>query len=76
VNPDNSLITVVVNQTSSNQAFTLRAGTRQFTGTLPAKTTGTYVWAGAGDAGSGPARSGRITGFGGTRSAPSASAST
>jgi glucosylceramidase len=65
VNPDNSLVTVVVNQTSSNQAFTLRAGTRQFTGTLPAKTTGTYVWAGAGDAGSGPARSGRITGIGG-----------
>ncbi|WP_433366990.1 ricin-type beta-trefoil lectin domain protein [Actinoplanes sp. CA-142083] len=65
VNPDNSLVTVVVNQTSANQSFTLRAGARQFTATLPAKTTGTYVWAGAGDAGSGPSRTGQITGYGG-----------
>ncbi|MFI5895850.1 ricin-type beta-trefoil lectin domain protein [Actinoplanes sp. NPDC051513] len=64
-NPDNSLVTIVVNQTSANQTFTLRAGARQFTATLPAKTTGTYVWAGAGDAGAGPSRSGRITGYGG-----------
>ncbi|BCY11741.1 ricin-type beta-trefoil lectin domain protein [Actinoplanes sp. L3-i22] len=65
VNPDNSLVTVVVNQTAGNQTFTLRAGTRQFTSTLPAKTTGTYVWAGAGDAGTTPSRSGPITGLGG-----------
>ncbi|GIE85403.1 ricin-type beta-trefoil lectin domain protein [Actinoplanes regularis] len=65
VNPDNSLVTVVVNQTASNQTFTLRAGSRQFTSTLPAKTTGTYVWAGAGDAGTSPSRSGQITGYGG-----------
>ena len=65
VNPDNSLVTVVVNQTSANQTFTVRAGTRQFTATVPAKTTGTYVWAGAGDAGSGPSRTGQITGYGG-----------
>jgi O-glycosyl hydrolase len=65
VNPDNSLVTVVVNQTASNQSFTLRAGARQFTATLPAKTTGTYVWAGAGDAGAGPSRTGQITGYGG-----------
>ncbi|MFI1993832.1 ricin-type beta-trefoil lectin domain protein [Actinoplanes sp. NPDC020271] len=65
VNPDNSLVTVVVNQTASNQTFTLRAGARQFTSTLPAKTTGTYVWAGAGDAGTTPSRSGQIIGYGG-----------
>ena len=65
VNPDNSLVTVVVNQTAASQSFTLRAGARQFTATLPAKTTGTYVWAGAGDAGSGPSRTGQITGYGG-----------
>jgi len=65
VNPDNSLVTVVVNQTAAGQSFTLRAGARQFTATLPAKTTGTYVWAGAGDAGSGPSRTGQITGYGG-----------
>jgi O-glycosyl hydrolase len=65
VNPDNSLVTVVVNQTSANQAFTVRAGARQFTATLPARTTGTYVWAGAGDAGAGPTRTGAISGYGG-----------
>jgi glucosylceramidase len=66
VNPDNSLVTVVVNQTSANQTFTLRAGTQQFTSTLPAKTTGTYVWAGAGTAGSGGStKTGQIVGYGG-----------
>lgn len=62
VNPDNSLVTVVVNQTSANQTFTLRAGGRQFTATLPAKTTGSYVWPGAGDA---VTPSGLIIGYGG-----------
>ena len=65
VNPDNSLVTVVVNQTSANQSVTVRAGTRQFAATLPAKTTGTYVWAGAGDAGAGPSRTGPVVGYGG-----------
>jgi glucosylceramidase len=64
VNPDNSLVSVVVNQTSASQSFTLRAGARQFTATLPAKTTGTYVWAGAGDAGAGPSHTGPIVGYG------------
>jgi len=64
-NPDNSLVTVVVNQTSANQTFTLRAGTQQFTSTLPAKTTGTYLWAGAGNAGSGGGtKTGQIVGYG------------
>nr|WP_296075544.1 ricin-type beta-trefoil lectin domain protein [uncultured Actinoplanes sp.] len=65
VNPDNSLVTVVVNQTAAAQAVTLRAGSRQFTSTLPARTTGTYVWPGAGDAGAVPSRTGAIVGYGG-----------
>jgi glucosylceramidase len=66
VNPDNSLVTVAVNQTASNQTVTVRAGTRQFTGTIPAKTVATYIWAGAGDAGSGGgSRTGQIVGYGG-----------
>jgi glucosylceramidase len=52
VNPDNSLVTIVVNQTAGNQTFTLRNGTQQFSSTLPTKTVGTYIWA---DAGSTPA---------------------
>ena len=46
-NPDGSLVTVVVNQTASNQPISVRVGTQQFSATLPAKTVGTYVWAGA-----------------------------
>jgi O-glycosyl hydrolase len=65
VNPDNSLVTVVVNQSSATQTVTLRAGSRQFTSTIPAKTTGTYVWPGAGDAGAAPGRTGAIVGYGG-----------
>jgi glucosylceramidase len=67
VNPDNSLVTVAVNQTAANQTVTVRAGTQQFTGTIPAKTVATYVWAGAGSAGSGggPTRTGQIVGYGG-----------
>jgi glucosylceramidase len=67
VNPDNSLVTVAVNQTAANQTVTVRAGAQQFTGTIPAKTVATYVWAGAGDAGSGggPTRTGQIVGYGG-----------
>jgi glucosylceramidase len=67
VNPDNSLVTVVVNQTAGNQAVTVRAGTQQFATTIPAKTVATYVWAGAGDAGSGggTSKTGQIVGYGG-----------
>ena len=64
-NPDNSLVTIVVNQTSASQPFTLRAGAQQFSSTLPAKTTGTYLWAGAGNAGTSGTRTGQITGYGG-----------
>jgi glucosylceramidase len=64
VNPDDSLVTVVVNQTATTQNLTVRAGSAQFAASLPAKTVGTYVWAGAGSAGS-SARTGQITGYGG-----------
>ncbi|MEV8515240.1 ricin-type beta-trefoil lectin domain protein [Dactylosporangium sp. NPDC051484] len=63
LNPDGTLVTVVVNQTSGNQAFTLRVGTQQFSSTLPAKTVGTYIWAGA-DSGTPTTRTGQITGYG------------
>ncbi|MEV4637977.1 ricin-type beta-trefoil lectin domain protein [Actinoplanes sp. NPDC049548] len=46
LNPDGSLITVVVNRSTTNQTFTVRSGAQQFASTLPAKTVGTYVWAG------------------------------
>ncbi|WP_432968318.1 ricin-type beta-trefoil lectin domain protein [Dactylosporangium sp. CA-233914] len=63
-NPDGTLVTVVVNQTSASQAFTLRVGAQQVASTLPAKTAGTYLWAGA-DSGTPTSRTGRITGYGG-----------
>ncbi|MFE9766370.1 RICIN domain-containing protein [Streptomyces sp. NPDC005808] len=53
LNPDGSLVTVVVNQTASNQPFTLRAGGQQVSSTLPAKTVGTYIWPDAGGGTSG-----------------------
>lgn len=47
LNPDGTLVTVVVNQTGSPQPFTLRVGDQQVAATLPAKTVGTYLWPGA-----------------------------
>lgn len=44
LNPDGTLVTVVVNQTGSAQPVTLRAGGQQVSATLPAKTVGTYLW--------------------------------
>ncbi|MEV6304347.1 ricin-type beta-trefoil lectin domain protein [Actinoplanes sp. NPDC051861] len=56
LNPDGSLVTVVVNRSTANQTFSVRAGSQQFTSTLPAKTVGTYIWkdapAGGGGGGS------------------------
>ncbi|GAA2647213.1 hypothetical protein GCM10010399_95270 [Dactylosporangium fulvum] len=63
-NPDGTVVTVVVNQTGASQAFTLRVGTQQISSTLPAKTVGTYLWAGA-DSGTPTGRTGQITGYGG-----------
>jgi len=65
VNPDNSLVTIVVNQTGGNQTVTLRAGAQQVTSTLPAKTVGTYVWADAGSSVPTGGRTGQIVGLGG-----------
>jgi glucosylceramidase len=65
VNPDNSLVTIVVNQTAGNQTVTLRAGAQQVTSTLPAKTVGTYVWADAGSSVPTGGHTGQIVGFGG-----------
>ncbi|MET7396645.1 ricin-type beta-trefoil lectin domain protein [Dactylosporangium sp. NPDC005572] len=63
-NPDGTLVAVVVNQTGSNQSFTLRVGAQQVSSTLPARTVGTYLWAGA-DSGTTTGRTGQITGYGG-----------
>ncbi|GAA2333670.1 ricin-type beta-trefoil lectin domain protein [Dactylosporangium salmoneum] len=63
-NPDGTLVTVVVNQTAASQPFTLRVGNQQVSSTLPAKTVGTYLWAGA-DSGTPSTRTGQITGYGG-----------
>ena len=51
-NPDGTLVVIVVNQTASSQPVTVRVGTQQFSGTLPTKAVGTYLWAGA-DSGTG-----------------------
>ncbi len=63
-NPDGTLVTVVVNQTASNQPISVRVGTQQFAATLPAKTVGTYVWAGA-TSGTPTSHVGPIVGYGG-----------
>jgi hypothetical protein len=63
-NPDGTLVAVVVNQTAASQAFTLRVGVEQVASTLPAKTVGTYLWAGA-DSGTPTGRTGQISGYGG-----------
>ncbi|HWU47226.1 MAG TPA: carbohydrate-binding protein [Humibacter sp.] len=50
LNPDGTIVTVVVNQTSSAQEFTLRSGQQQLIDDIPAKTAGTYVWTPSGPA--------------------------
>jgi glucosylceramidase len=64
-NPDGTLVTVVVNQTAASQPVSVRVGTQQFAATLPAKTVGTYVWAGATSGTGTPSRTGQIVGYGG-----------
>jgi hypothetical protein len=44
LNPDNTVATVVINQSASAQNFTLRSQGQQLTDTIPAKTADTYVW--------------------------------
>jgi glucosylceramidase len=64
-NPDGTLVTVVVNQTAANQPITVRVGSQQFSATLPAKTVGTYLWAGATSGTGSPSHVGQIVGYGG-----------
>ncbi|MBM7113704.1 glycoside hydrolase family 30 protein [Archangium primigenium] len=44
LNPDNSLVAVVINQTGSSQRFKLVSEGQELLATLPAKTVGTYTW--------------------------------
>ena len=44
LNPDNTVVSVVINQTASSQKFKLSAEGWELLATLPAKTVGTYVW--------------------------------
>ncbi|MFE4712239.1 glycoside hydrolase family 30 beta sandwich domain-containing protein [Paenibacillus sp. NPDC056722] len=53
LNPDNSIVTVVINQTSSAKSFKILSEGQQLLGTLPAKTVGTYIWTRGGGGGTG-----------------------
>lgn len=44
LNPDNSIVTVVINQTDKDQKFRVVSEGKQFTATVPAGTVGTYEW--------------------------------
>ncbi|VVM31901.1 FIG01289895: hypothetical protein [Terribacillus sp. AE2B 122] len=44
LNPDNSIVTVVINQTDKAQKFRVVSEGKQFAATLPAGTVGTYEW--------------------------------
>lgn len=44
LNPDNTIVSVVINQTASNQTFKLSSEGQELLATLPAKTVGTYKW--------------------------------
>jgi len=44
LNPDNTVVAVVINQTGSNQTFKLSSEGQELLATLPAKTVGTYKW--------------------------------
>ncbi|MFY0581444.1 glycoside hydrolase family 30 beta sandwich domain-containing protein [Cystobacter fuscus] len=44
LNPDNTIVSVVINQTASSQRFKLASEGWELLATLPAKTVGTYVW--------------------------------
>lgn len=44
LNPDDTIVAVVINQTSEDQWFKVANGGVQFQAKLPAKTVGTYLW--------------------------------
>jgi glucosylceramidase len=74
-NPDGTIVTVVVNQTGSDQPVTLRLAGQQITSTLPAKTVGTYLWPGSGGGGdtTAPSVPGNVSASGTTASGTSLS---
>jgi glucosylceramidase len=66
LNPDGTLVVVVVNQTTASQPFTIRVGSQQISSTLPTKTVGTYLWAGASSGtGTNTTGTGHLSGYGG-----------
>ncbi|NBI30234.1 glycoside hydrolase family 30 beta sandwich domain-containing protein [Chengkuizengella marina] len=44
LNPDNSIVSIVINQTNTDQTFKILSGSKEIFATLPAKTVGTYKW--------------------------------
>jgi len=44
LNPDQSIVTVIINQTSADQKFHVVSENRQFEAVIPAKTVATYKW--------------------------------
>ncbi|WP_224360605.1 glycoside hydrolase family 30 protein [Hyalangium versicolor] len=44
LNPDNTIASVIINQTGSNQTFKLVSEGQELLATIPAKTVGTYKW--------------------------------
>ncbi|NDI35797.1 glycoside hydrolase family 30 beta sandwich domain-containing protein [Chengkuizengella sediminis] len=44
LNPDNTIVSVVINQTNSEQTFKILSGGKEILSILPAKTVGTYQW--------------------------------
>ncbi|MDC0707186.1 glycoside hydrolase family 30 beta sandwich domain-containing protein [Stigmatella sp. ncwal1] len=44
LNPDNTVVSVVINQTAASQRFKLSSDGWELLATLPAKTVGTYTW--------------------------------
>ncbi|MBT2523549.1 carbohydrate-binding protein [Arthrobacter sp. ISL-28] len=44
LNPDGTVTTIVINQSSLARDFTLRSGQQQLIDSIPPKTVGTYVW--------------------------------
>jgi glucosylceramidase len=44
LNPDNTIVSVIINQTASSQTFKLASEGQELLATIPAKTVGTYKW--------------------------------
>lgn len=44
LNPDNTIVSVIINQTAASQTFKLACEGQELLATIPAKTVGTYKW--------------------------------